>query len=92
MAERDIKPADKITDPNKIDLDAAKGLVERDAAASKDGVAPTETDALSGIVMRAGEPDKSVRTYDPQNVEREKPADAVRNKKYESGEPVSDRS
>lgn len=85
------KQEDKVTDPARIDYDAAKTVVDRAADARKDGVAPTETDA-SGIVMAPDPSDNSVRSYNPEDVQREQTKPAERNKKYESGEPVHDRS
>lgn len=85
------KEAEKITDPEKIDYEAAKTLVDREAAARKDGVAPEQVDAGSNIVMKPDPNDRSVRTYDPQNVDRHKPEAAAKPSKN-SGEPVHDRS
>lgn len=81
----------KVTDPDKIDYDAAKTVVDREADARKDGVAPEQTDNGSGIVMKPDPNDRSVRTYDPQNIEKHKPEPAPKPSKN-SGEPVHDRS
>ena len=84
------KAEDKVTDPKKIGVEAAKQVVERDRQDSKDGVAIEKTDPVSGIVMKPQSPDKSVLTYTPGDEER--PAEAKPEKsKYVSGEPVHDR-
>jgi hypothetical protein len=82
------KDEDKVTDPKRIDVEAAKAVVEQDRQDSKDGVARERTEA--GIVLTPQSPDKSVATYNPEDVkyaEEPKPAKS----KYQSGEPVHDR-
>jgi hypothetical protein len=84
-----IKDEDKVTDPKRIDVDAAKAVVEQDRADSKDGVARERTEA--GIVLEPQSPDRSVATYNPADVkyaEERKPEKSP----YVSGEPVHDRS
>lgn len=76
------------TDVKKIDPDAARQVVEAEDAASVNGVAPGEvTD--SGIVLSADKNDKSVRTYDPNDVKRAEETQVKPSKN--SGEPVHDR-
>lgn len=85
------KAPEKITDPDKIDLEAARQVVDKEDAARKDGVTVEQVDAASGIVMKPDPNDRSVRTYDPQNVERQKPEPELKPSKN-SGEPVHERS
>lgn len=84
MADKDIKADD-------VPVEVAKEVVEKDRAASKDGVAQARTDAASNIVMEPNSPDKSVLTYDGSDPKVEKPAKAEKSP-YRSGEPVHDRS
>lgn len=81
----------KETGADKIDYDAAKTVVDREESARKDGVTVEKTDAASGIVMKPDPTDRSVRTYDPEGIERAAEAKPLKSK-YESGEPVHDRS
>lgn len=80
----------KETDLDKIDLEAARQLVEREDAAKKDGVAPEKVDAGSGILMRPDPNDQSVRTYNPVDVEYVD--EATKKPSKNSGQPVHDRS
>ncbi len=84
----DAKPEDKVTDPKKIDIEAAKSVVEADREASKDGVAAERTEA--GIALSPMAPDKSVASYsgaDPKLAADAKPEKS----RYKSGEPIHDR-
>lgn len=85
------KAPEKITDPDKIDVDVARQVVDRDDAARKDGVTTEQVDTASGIVLKPDPNDRSVRTYDPQNIEKHKPEPEPKPSKN-SGEPVHDRS
>lgn len=83
--------AKKETDVDKIDPEAARELVKREDEARKDGVTTEQVDQGSGIVLKPDPNDQSVRTYDPQNLEKHKPEPAPKPSKN-SGEPVHDRS
>ena len=80
-----------MADKNEPKYEEAKAVVDREEGARKDGVAPDKTDAGSGIVMKGDPNDRSVRTYDPTDIQREEAAKPAKSK-YESGEPVHDRS
>lgn len=83
--------ADKlVTDVEKIDPEAAREVVKRDDEAAKDGRVQERTDAGSGIVMKPDANDKSVLTYDPNDIEKDPQVTAKPSKN--SGEPVHDRS
>lgn len=84
MTDNKIKAED-------VPVEVAKDVVEKDRAASKDGVAQARTDSASNIVMEPNAPDKSVLTYDGSDPKVERPAKAEKSK-YESGQPVHDRS
>lgn len=84
MPNQNIKPDD-------VPLDIARQVTDKADAARKDGVAPEQTDPLSGIVMKPDPNDNSVRTYNPTDIERAKDVKPVKSK-YTSGEPVHDRS
>lgn len=87
------KAQKKETDIDKIDPEAAQQLVDREADARKDGVTRDKVDAGSGIVLKPDANDRSVATYDPQNMDNHKQEEAKPAKsKYQSGEPVHDRS
>lgn len=98
LADADPARVTKGTDMTKDNLKAddvpvelAKEVVEKDCAASVDGVAQTRTDAASRIVLEPNPNDKSVLTYDGTDPTIEKPAKAEKSP-YTSGEPVHDRS
>lgn len=84
------KTENKVTDPKKIDVEAAKQVVEQDRKDSKDGVAIEKVDPVSGYAMKPQSPDKSVLTYNPEEAERVDPPKPEKSK-YKSGEPVHDR-
>lgn len=79
-----------MTDKNKPTYEEAKAVVDREASARKDGVTIEKEDAGSGILMKPDPNDRSVRTYDPKNIEREEGEQPKPSKN--SGEPVHDRS
>lgn len=97
LADADPARITKETDMNDklkaddVPVELAKEVVEKDRAASKDGVAQSHTDAASNIVLEPNPTDKSVLTYDGTDPKVEKPAKAEKSP-YTSGEAVHDRS
>lgn len=74
-----------------VPVELAKEVVEKDRAASADGVVQAKTDAGSQIRMEPNPTDKSVLTYDGSDPQIDKPAKAEKSP-YKSGQPVHDRS
>lgn len=79
-----------MADKNEPTYEDAKAVVDREEAARKDGLTIEKTDGGSGIVMKPDPNDRSVRTYDPQNIEKSAESKAKPSKN--SGEPVHERS
>lgn len=73
------------------DYETAKAVVDKEDAARKDGLTVERTDTASGIVLKPDPNDRSVATYDPQNLDQHKPEAPAKPSKR-SGEPVHDRS
>lgn len=54
---------------NEPTVDEAREVIEKHEEAVNPSGLRSDTDQSSGVVMKAQEPDKSVLTYDPNNVE-----------------------
>ena len=76
--------------PEEPDYEAAKAVVDKEEAARKDGLTIPKTDAASGIVLKPDPSDRSVATYQPDNIERAK--DETQKPSKDSGQPIHDRS
>ena len=54
---------------NELTVDEAREVIEKHEEAVNPSGLRSDTDQSSGVVMKAQEPDKSVLTYDPNDVE-----------------------
>lgn len=54
---------------NELTVDEAREVIEKHEEVVNPSGLRSDTDQSSGVVMKAQEPDKSILTYDPNDVE-----------------------